>query len=86
MMEWVVAVALIVMFGMCALMMLRMMAHGWRGAGPHGGLGMMCMGHSDEHKAGRTDAELLEELRTERTRLDAVIARADQARMMRSDN
>ncbi len=85
MMEWVVPVALTFMFGMCALMMLRMMLHGGRGAGRHGGFGMMCMGHSDEDHAPRTEAELLEELRTERTRLDAAIARADRARMD-SDN
>ncbi len=85
-MEWLVDVALAIMFALCALMMLRMMLRGWRGAGRHGGHGMMCMGHHSEGEPRTSDEGLLEELRAERERLDAVIARADQARMARLDN
>ncbi len=78
-MEWLVGVALAIMVGMCALMMLRMMFRGCRGAGRHGGHGMMCMGHSAEGEARTSDEGLLAELRAERERLDSLIARADRA-------
>ncbi len=85
-MEWVVGGGLALMFGMCALMMLRMMLGGGRGAGRHSSHGMMCMGHGGEGEPDTPDEGLLEELRAERERLDAVIARADQARMARKDS
>ncbi len=75
-MEWLVGVALAIMVGICALSMLRMMLRGWRGAGRHGGHGMMCMGHSAEREPRTSDKGLLEELRAERERLDVLIARA----------
>lgn len=76
-MELLVDVALTIMFAMCALMMLRMMLRGWRGGGRHGGHGMMCMGHRAEDEAHTPDEQLLEELRAERKRLDALIATED---------
>ena len=53
-----------------------MMLRGWRGAGRHGGHGMMRMGQGAEGEARTSDEGLLEELRAERERLDVLIARA----------
>ncbi len=85
--EWAIDVGLAVMFGMCALMMLRMMVRGCRGAGRHARHGMMCMGHDAEGSEGRTfDEGRLEELKVERDRLELLIATADRARMAKSNS
>ena len=87
-MEWAIpAGPIAVLVLACPLMMLGMMAFGWlfmRGRSGSGHGMMMCMGHG-QHGAdhqGRQAAEpaqpqLIEELKVERQRLDALIARAE---------
>ena len=78
-MEWLLAVPLALMFALCAFMMLSMMVRGWLGGGRHGGHGMMmCMGHGADDRPGTPDKGLLEELKAERHRLDALVARAER--------
>ncbi|HEU4758735.1 MAG TPA: hypothetical protein VFT91_02020 [Dehalococcoidia bacterium] len=75
-MVWVIAIPLALMFALCSFMMLSMVLRGWLGRGRQAGHGMMmCMSH-DGHEAGAPDKGLLEELKAERDRLDALIARA----------
>ena len=90
-MEWALPAGLIGLLVLaCPLMMLGMMAFGWlfmrgRSGSGHSGHGMMmCMGHG-QHGAnhqGRqaaepTNPQLVEELKVERQRLDALIARVE---------
>ncbi len=77
-MEWLFAIPLALMFGLCAFMMLSMMVRGWLGGGRHSGHGMMtCMGRGADRGPRTSDEGLLEELKAERDRLDALIARAE---------
>ncbi len=78
-MEWLIAIPVALMFALCAFMMLSMMVRGWLGGGRHGGHGMMmCMGHGADHEPRTPDEGLLEELKSERDRMDALIARAER--------
>ena len=87
-MEWAIGIPILLLVLVCPLMMVGMMAFGWlfmRGrSGSHGGHGMMmCMGHGSgqtHHETGDTaaSAEIVEELKAERQRLDELIARADR--------
>ena len=87
-MEWAIGIPILLLVLVCPLMMVGMMAFGWlfmRGrSGGHGGHGMMmCMGHGSgqtHHETGDTaaSAEIVEELKAERQRLDELIARADR--------
>ncbi len=77
-MEWLIAIPFALMFALCAFMMLSMMVRGWLGGGRHGGHGMMmCMGHGADHEPSRPDKGLLQELKSERDRMDALIARTE---------
>ena len=88
-MEWAIGIPILLLVLACPLMMVGMMAFGWlfmRGrSGSHGGHGMMmCMGHGSgetHHEPGDTaaPAEIVEELRAERRRLDDLIARAERS-------
>jgi hypothetical protein len=90
-MEWAIPAGLIGLLVLaCPLMMLGMMAFGWlfmrgRSGGGHGM--MMCMGHGQHdadhqgpHAAEPANSQLVEELKVERQRLDALIARAEGER------
>ena len=87
-MEWAIGIPILLLLLACPLMMVGMMAFGWlfmRGrSGSHGGHGMMmCMGHgSGETHHGPGDAaapaEIVDELKAERQRLDELIARAER--------
>jgi len=89
-MEWALPAGLIGLLVLaCPLMMLGMMAFGWlfmrgRSGSGHSGHGMMmCMGHGQHapdgqhHTAEPTQPQLIEELKVERQRLDALIARVE---------
>jgi hypothetical protein len=85
-MDWteaLIAVPVALMFGLCALTMLSMNVRGWLGGGRHSGHGMMdmCMGRCADDKPRTPDVGLLEELKSERERLDALISRAKNERM-----
>ena len=84
-MEWAIGIPILLLLLVCPLMMVGMMAFGWlfmRGrSGGHGM--MMCMGHGSgqtHHETGDTaaPAEIVEELKAERQRLDELIARAER--------
>ena len=87
-MEWAIGIPILLLLLVCPLMMVGMMAFGWlfmRGrSGSHGGHGMMmCMGHGSgetHHEPGDTaaPAEIVDELKAERGRLDELIARAER--------
>jgi hypothetical protein len=78
-MEWLIAIPVALMFALCAFMMLSMTVRGWLGGGRRGGHGMMmCMGHGADHEPQTPDKGLLEELKSERDRLDALIARTER--------
>ena len=90
-MEWAIGIPVLLLLLVCPLMMVGMMAFGWllmRGRsgsqGGHGGHGMMmCMGHGSgqtHRETGDTaaSAEIVEELKAERQRLDELIARAER--------
>jgi hypothetical protein len=78
-MEWLVDAFLVLMFALCAFGMLRMIVGGWLRGGRHGGHGMMgCMGHGAHDERRTSDKRLVEELKAERHRLDALIARAER--------
>jgi hypothetical protein len=76
-----IAIPFAIMFGLCALMMLRMVIGGALGGSGYGGHGMMCMGHGHgAHVSPRgTDEGLLEELKAERKRLGALIDKAERS-------
>ena len=87
-MEWALPAGLIALLVLaCPLMMVGMMAFGWlfmRGRSGSGHGMMMCMGHGQhgaDHQgrqaAEPTSPQLVEELKVERQRLDALIARAE---------
>ena len=87
-MEWALPAGLIALLVLaCPLMMLGMMAFGWlfmrgRSGSGHSGHGMMmCMGNGnhapDNDDRERAGQPLIEELKAERQRLDALIARAE---------
>ena len=90
-MEWALPVGLIGLLVLaCPLMMLGMMAFGWlfmrgRSGNDHSGHGMMmCMGHGqhdvdhqDRQATEPTSPQLIEDLKVERQRLEALIARAE---------
>ena len=91
-MDWAVAadvlitIAVVSMFALCALMMLSMMVRGWLRGGRHWGHGMMmCMGHGADDEPLTRDKGLVEELKAERERLDALIARAEREAGARKD-
>jgi hypothetical protein len=89
-MEWAIGIPILLLVLVCPLMMVGMIVGGWvmgRRAvdgGGHGGHGMMmCMGHGSgqtHHETGDTaaPAEIVEELKAERQRLDDLIARAER--------
>ena len=78
-MEWLIVIPFALMFALCGFMMLSMMVRGWLGGSRHGGHGMMmCMGHGSDHEPRTPDMGLLEELKLERDRMDALIARAER--------
>lgn len=84
-MEWAIGVPVALLLLLCPLMMVGMIVGGWifgrRAMGDHGGHGMMCMGHGAGHEmgeAGRGSADLVEELKVERERLDRIIAAAEE--------
>ena len=87
-MEWAIPAGLIGLLVLaCPLMMLGMMAFGWlfmRGRSGSGHGMMMCMGHGQHgadhegHQAAEpANQPLIEELRAERQRLDALIAKVE---------
>ena len=78
--EAAIAIPLVIMFGLCAFMMLSMFLRGVFGGSGHGGRGMMCMGHGhdDQHSPRDTEQTLLDEPQAERARLDALIDKAEQ--------
>ncbi len=77
-MEWLFAIPLALMFGLCAFMMLSMIVGGFIGRGRHRGHGMMmCMDRGADRGPRTSDEGLIEELKAERDRLDALIARAE---------
>ena len=91
-MEWAIGIPILLLVLVCPLMMVGMIVGGWvmgrRATGDHGGHGghgmMMCMGHGSgetHHEPGETaaPAEIVEELRAERRRLDDLIARAERS-------
>ena len=91
-MEWAIGIPILLLVLACPLMMVGMIVGGWvfgrRALGGHGGHGghgmMMCMGHGSgqtHHETGDTaaPAEIVEELRAERRRLDDLIARAERS-------
>jgi len=91
-MEWAIGIPILLLVLACPLMMVGMIVGGWvfgrRALGGHGGHGghgmMMCMGHGSgetHHGPGDTaaPAEIVEELRAERRRLDDLIARAERS-------
>jgi len=84
-MEWAIGIPLLLLLAVCPLMMVGMIVGGWifgrRAMGGHGGHGMMmCHGdHSDQRTGEPGDQGIVEELRAERERLDALIARAERS-------
>ena len=87
-MEWALPAGLIGLLVLaCPLMMLGMMAFGWlfmRGRSGSGHGMMMCMGHGqhgadhqDRQATEPTNPQLIEDLKVERQRLNALIARAE---------
>ena len=90
-MEWALPAGLIALLVLaCPLMMVGMMAFGWlfmrgRSGSSQSGHGMMmCMGHGQHQPDGQHHAaepahpQLIEELKAERQRLDALIARTER--------
>jgi hypothetical protein len=84
-MEWAIGVPVLLLLAICPLMMVGMIVGGWifgrRAMGGHGGHGMMMChgGHSDQRTGEPGDQGIVEELRAERERLDALIARAERS-------
>ena len=81
-MEWAIGIPVVVLLLLCPLMMVGMIVGGWifgrRALGGHGGHGMMmCHG---SHGGGEPDAsaDLVDDLKAERQRLDELIARAER--------
>jgi len=90
-MDWAWGIPLVLMALACPLMMVGMMAFGWlfmRGrSGSRSGHGMMMchMGHGggnghESHEQGKPteSADLVDELKAQRERLDQIIARAEE--------
>ena len=91
-MEWAIGIPILLLLLVCPLMMVGMIVGGWvmgrRATGDHGGHGghgmMMCHGGhgggDTRHEAGDTEprADIVEELKAERGRLDELIARAER--------
>ena len=91
-MEWAIGIPILLLLLACPLMMVGMIVGGWvmgrRATGDHGGHGghwmMMCHGghgggdtrHEKEDTAA--PAEIVDELKAERGRLDELIARAER--------
>ena len=86
-MEWAIGIPILLLLLVCPLMMVGMMAFGWlfmRGRSGSGHGMMMCMGHGqhgadhqDRQATGPTNPQLIDDLKVERRRLDALIARAE---------
>ena len=91
-MEWAIGIPILLLLLVCPLMMVGMIVGGWvmgrrvtGGHGGHGGHGMMMChgGHGGEDTRHETDdtaapAEIVDELKAERQRLDDLIARAER--------
>ena len=87
-MEWAIGVPILLLLAICPLMMVGMIVGGWvfgrRAMGGHGGHGMMMChgGHGGDTRHDTEDtaapAEIVEELKVERQRLDELIARAER--------
>ena len=88
-MEWAIGIPVLLLVAICPLMMVGMIVGGWvfgrRALGGHGGQGMMmCHGGHGSGESGHASgdsadaAEIVEELRAERQRLDDLIARAER--------
>ena len=79
-MEWLIGVPVVVLLLLCPLMMVGMIVGGWifgRKATGHGGHGMM-MCHPMNHGSREDAAPTIDDLKTERERLDELIARAER--------
>ena len=91
-MEWAIGIPILLLLLVCPLMMVGMIVGGWvmgrrvtGGHGGHGGHGMMMChcghgGGDTRHEPGdaAAPAEIVEELKAERQRLDELIARAER--------
>ena len=91
-MEWAIGIPILLLLLVCPLMMVGMIVGGWvmgrrvtGGHGGHGGHGMMMChgghgGGDTRHEPGdaAAPAEIVDELKAERQRLDELIARAER--------
>ncbi len=87
-MEWAIGIPVVLLLLLCPLMMVGMIVGGWvfgrKAMGNHGGHaghGMMCMGHGAAgHAAGDMghDSALVDELKSQRERLDRLIEQAER--------
>ncbi len=80
-MEWAVGIPLALLLLACPLMMIAMIVGGWlfarRSGGGHAAHGMMmCMGHGGRDNGHTETADLVDELKAERARIDGLIVRA----------
>jgi len=84
-MEWAIGIPVVVLLLLCPLMMVGMIVGGWifgrKAMGGHAGHGMMCMGHGAAgHGTGDTGhgPALVDELKSQRERLDQLIEQAEK--------
>ncbi len=88
-MEWAIGIPIVLLLLLCPLMMVGMIVGGWMfgrkamgNHGGHAGHGMMCMGHGAAGQSQGTrepgSQGLVDELKSERERLDRLIARAEE--------
>ncbi len=84
--DGLLTVALAAMFALCALGMLSMIVRGWFRGGRHRRHGMTwCMGDDAQDEPHTRESGLLDELRSERDRLNGLIARAERERWAQKD-
>ncbi len=69
-----IAIPFVIMFGLCALGMIRGLLRG----SDRGGHGMMCMGGRADHGPRGPEDQVVDQLRAERQRLNRRIARAER--------
>lgn len=72
--DLLIAIPFAIMFGLCALGMIRGLLRG----SDHGGHGMMCMGGRADHGPRGPEDQVVDQLRAEHRRLSARIARAER--------
>jgi hypothetical protein len=85
-MEWAIGIPVLLLLLICPLMMVGMIVGGWvfgrRALGGHGGHGMMMChgshGGAEPHGGSGASADLVDDLKAERERLDELIARAER--------